>query len=157
MQSNCKHIWFGVGKFWNFTLFLTNSAHSIEWFFRGEFNLQSSHSGQWQCWHLGPLAVPSTGCTHSKQIVGVFGLGPTTNGSSSRTIVPATTDFAATAYRPISLFCSIRSKFVEFDILFIQRFTYWLNLFKLIFPFCKINLLHWLFISFSMWFSITSD
>lgn len=135
MQSNCKQTWFDVGRFWNFTLFLTNSAHSIEWFLRGEFNLQSSHNGHLQCWHLDPFAVPSTGVQHSKQTVGVFGFGPTTNGISSRTIDPATTAFSATAYRPTSSLCLIRSKFVKFvDIVLFWLFKLqnrWIYSFKI--------------------------
>lgn len=111
MQSNCRHAWCAVGKFWNFTCLLWNNSHSLACNFRAEFSLQSSHIGQLHLLHRGPLTVPSTGLQHSRQIADELVFGPIANGCSSEIVEPADNDFDATTYRPILSFCRILKLF----------------------------------------------
>lgn len=124
MQSNCKQTWFAVGKFWNFTRLLWNSSHSLACSFRDEFSLHSSHIGQLHLLHRGPLLEPSTGVQHSRQMAGELTFGPIANGSSSKMIEPALSDFVATAYRPSFSWCStLKWFFVSTTMFFLTFFS----------------------------------
>lgn len=129
MQSNCRHAWCAVGKFWNFTCLLWNSSHSLACNFRAEFSLQSSHMGQLHLLHRGPLTVPSTGIQHSKQIACELVFGPIANGCSSKIVEPADNDFDATAYRPIFSFCWILKWFFVSTTIF--KLYFYLKKFRL--------------------------